>query len=102
MAIHVLFGGFFIMTKDIPPIMVWLFETTYLYHALDGSGSLILGFNRTKLRCSEMYCHFQDPEKFMNFIGLSENLTKVFHVISFTLIFVHVTTYCIMRYRLQK
>ncbi|CRL06230.1 CLUMA_CG019054, isoform A [Clunio marinus] len=77
MAFHVLFGGFFILMKDVSSGFYWLFETTYIKHSLDGFASLILGFNRKKLHCSDIYCHFEDPNKFMKFIGLEENLTKI-------------------------
>lgn len=88
------------MSNDVPGALQWFFDVTYLSHALDGSGSLIFGFNRTKLNCNEIYCHFQDPRKFVNVVGLQENLPKVFHALTITLVLIHTANYCIMRYRL--
>jgi hypothetical protein len=109
MGLHCLFGGFFIVSRDVPEYLDWVFETTYLKHAIDGAGSLIFGYNRPKLRCSEtyghskiVYCHFQSTEKFMKFLGLTENLPKDYGIIVITLILLHVVTYCVMRHRLKN
>lgn len=109
MGLHVLFGGFFIVSRDIPPLFNWLFESTYLKHAIDGAGSMIFGHNRPKLRCSEnighskvTYCHFQSTEKFMRFTGLTENLPKAYSIILITLVLLHITTYYVMRHRLKN
>lgn len=102
MATQILFGGFFITNKDISSSMQWMFDATYLKHSLDGVGSLVFGFNRTKLNCHEVYCHFEHPKKFMNFIGLHEDLSKNFMAIISTLAVVHTATFFIMRYRLKN
>lgn len=102
MATQVLFGGFFITNQDISSSMQWMFDITYLKHSLDGVGSLVFGFNRTKLNCHEIYCHFESPKKFMNFIGLQDDLPRVFIAILTTLVIVHVATFFIMRYRLKN
>lgn len=109
MGLHCLFGGFFIVSQDIPEYLYWIFESTYLKHAIDGVGSLIFGFNRAKLRCSEsygrskiVYCHFQSTEKFMKFLGLEENLPKVYSIIFLTLVMLHIATYVVMRHRLKN
>lgn len=102
MAVHILFGGFFILLKDVSSAFHWLFEATYVKHSLDGMNSLILGYNRTKLNCHQIYCHFQSPQKFMQFIGQHENLPKAFYSLSATLIIIHIVTYFIMRYRLKN
>lgn len=70
-------------------------------HALDGYGALILGFEREKLECYDMYCHFVSPRKFMNLIGMRENIPKVFYAMLAIWIIFHAITYCIMRFRLR-
>lgn len=109
MGMHCLLGGFFIVSRDIPEFLYWLFEITYLKHAIDGAGLMIFGYKRSKLRCSETvghskiaYCHFQSTEKFMNFLGLTENLPRIYAIIFATLITLHITTYYVMRHRLKN
>lgn len=102
MASNILTGGFFIANKDIPESMEWQFEITYLKHSIDAISSLIFGYNRSKLECNEIYCHFESPQKFMNFIGLEENLTKAISALTCITVFTHITTYYVMRYRLKS
>lgn len=109
MGLHCLFGGFFIVSRDIPEYFSWMFETTYLKHAIDGAGMAIFGYNRPKLRCNEsfgeskvVYCHFQSTKKFMKFLGLSENLPKVYSIIFITLAVIHIAAYRVMRHRLKN
>lgn len=102
MATQVLFGGFFIVSKDIPPPLNWIFESTYLKHSLDGVGALLFGYNRKKFECHEIYCHFQLPEKFLAILGLEENLSKAFFGILATLATVHLGAFLFMRYRLRN
>jgi hypothetical protein len=109
MGLHSLLGGFFIVSHDIPESLFWLFDSTYLKHAIDGAGSLIFGFDRAKLKCSETlgqsminYCHFQSTKKFMKFLGVKENLSKSYSIILITFALLHITTYFIMRHRLKN
>lgn len=71
-------------------------------HALDGYGSLILGFNREKLECHETYCHFVSPQKFLNIIEMREDIPRVFYSLGVIWFIFHAITYCIMRYRLRN
>lgn len=102
MAAHSLFGGLFILAADIPPAWQWLFDTTYLKYSMDGLSALVFGYNRKKLDCSENYCHFQTPKKFLTMLGCEENLPQVYFAITITLFITHITTFCIMRYRLKN
>lgn len=70
-------------------------------HGLDGFTSLILGFNRTNMDCSDMYCHWITPRKFLNMIEMEENIPKVFYSLAALGLVFHVLTYLIMRFRLQ-
>lgn len=102
MALQIVFEGAFILSKDIPGSLKWLFEINYAHYALEGVRSLIFGFDRTKLNCNEIYCHFGDPKKITKIIGLSENLPKVYRGLFTSLILVHIAAYCVMRYRLRN
>ena len=62
------FSGVFILQKDAPELLRPFFKTTFMKHATDGLEMSIMGFNRSRFDCHEMYCHFQDPEKFLRFI----------------------------------
>jgi hypothetical protein len=72
-----------------------------MHHALNAYGSLILGYNRTKMNCNEMYCHFVTPQTFLNEIEMNENVSKSFYSIAAIGAFFHVLTYLVFRCRLR-
>lgn len=76
-------------------------QISFMKHALDGYGSLILGFDRPKMDCTSVYCHFVEPQKFLNLIGMEEDIPKVFYAMVIIWFVFHVVTYCVMRYRLS-
>lgn len=51
--------------------MRWLFHTSYLKYGLSGSMLAVYGYNRSQLGCSEDYCHFRQPEKFLDMLDLA-------------------------------
>lgn len=102
MAGHILFSGFIILEKDVHWMYHWIFESIYLKHAFYGVSSLILGFDREKLDCDEIYCHFQNPRKFLEMIGVSDDLIKpliAFFINFFTL---HILTYFRLKHSLKN
>ena len=60
-----LFSGFFINLGTIPEYMRWLSYISYLRYGFEGTMISIYGSNRGKLQCSEAYCYFKIPEKFL-------------------------------------
>ena len=102
-ATHALLGGFFIISKDIPSSLYWLFETCYSKHAVDGAAAVILGYDRGKLDCRDAdYCHFRSPRKFMDMLGLKENLPKAYFGLISSLVVYHILAFYIMRSRLRN
>lgn len=94
---HVIFAGAFVIPKDTPIFMSWMFEVDFLKHAADAMLTSIFGWNREKLPCNEMYCHFQWPKDLLKYVGLSENVIR--SVAFMTVIFAgfHIITYYNMR-----
>jgi hypothetical protein len=72
---NILFSGFLITQKDANPFFGFLFETSFTQHAANAGVTSLLGYNRTKLDCDEMYCHFQDPKMFLDFLGVDNEVT---------------------------
>lgn len=94
----VLFSNFFIHMKDSEKMFHILFDLSFIKYAFDGSMLSIFGFNRGKLKCDATYCHFRWPEKFLNFLQVSDNyhsiliklliFTFVFRIIAFTIMYI--------------
>lgn len=137
-----IFSGFFVQMKHAHAAMHWLFQISFLKYALQGilwltfniliqlitisfciSGSVysILGFNREKLDCDAIYCHYRIPNQFIKDIGMlecSKNSTQIcdqvsiyneqrsgfWHVILILIVFIFVfrtCAYIIMSHRLK-
>ena len=87
----IIFGGIVITRKDANSFFHWAFDLCFIKHAGDASISSIMGYNRSKLICEEtlMYCHFQEPKKFLDTIGIGDEITNeamimlVFYLIAF-------------------
>jgi len=102
MIIHVMFTGILILEKDAPSWLQWLFELNYLKHATDGIVHAIFGYNREKLECDEIYCHFQDPKVFLRMIGASHNPLKFLYIFPFIFLMLHTLAFINMRNRLKR
>ncbi|KAK9507438.1 hypothetical protein O3M35_007291 [Rhynocoris fuscipes] len=60
-----LFSGFFVNFSTIPWYMQWVTYVSYIRYGFEGCMVAIYGGNRQKLHCSEAYCHFRSPSKFL-------------------------------------
>jgi ATP-binding cassette, subfamily G (WHITE), member 1 len=98
----VLFSNFFIHMKDSEEIFHVFFNLSFIKYAFDGSMQAIFGFEREKMNCSKEYCHFQNPQKFLEFLDVRENfyaiLAKLF---VFTLVFRFIAL-AVMNIRLKR
>jgi len=60
-----LFSGFFVNFNTIPGYLQWVPYVSYIRYGFEGAMISIYGYGREKLSCSEVYCHFRSPTKFL-------------------------------------
>lgn len=97
-----IFSGIFVLIKDTHSMLHWIFSISFIKHALDGSTTAILGWNRGKMHCSEDYCHYQLPRKFLNTIDMEENFLKSVGALIFFFLIFRLIAFFIMRNRLKN
>jgi ATP-binding cassette, subfamily G (WHITE), member 4 len=55
-----MFAGFGVTLRDLPPYLYWGSYVSYLRYGLEGFIGAIYGLQRPKLDCNEaIYCHYK-------------------------------------------
>ncbi|XP_058823807.1 ATP-binding cassette subfamily G member 4-like [Topomyia yanbarensis] len=68
----ILFSGYFVHFDVIPRYLQWLTYVSYVRYGFEGSMIAVYGMNRGMLDCSEEYCHYQDPKKFLEDMAMDK------------------------------
>lgn len=97
------FSGFFLRLADASSYLHWLFHISYLKYALEGASNAIFGFNRPKLQCNQIYCHYQIPNKFMKMIDMDHSdLVTVTMVLLGMCILLRIIAFYFMSLRIKR
>lgn len=65
-----LISGFFVHLNDLSPYLHWLSYISIFRYGLEAAALTVFGMNRDILECSEDYCHFRTPTKFLEEMGM--------------------------------
>ena len=60
-----LFSGFFVTLNTVPAYLRWVSWVSYARYSFQSTLTAVYGFDRDYLKCSEAYCHFKNPKKFL-------------------------------------
>ncbi|XP_023216326.1 ATP-binding cassette sub-family G member 4-like [Centruroides sculpturatus] len=74
---HILFCGFFIRFNVIPSYLKWTTYVSIFRYGFEGMLISTYSFNRTLLHCPTEYCIFQDPEYFLQEMGITHSLLYI-------------------------
>ncbi|KAF7379979.1 hypothetical protein HZH68_016927 [Vespula germanica] len=67
-----IFSGFFVHLTDAHPYLHWLFHISFLKYGFEGTMMTIYGYDRPKMHCSDVYCHFAMPKQLMIAVGMKQ------------------------------
>jgi ATP-binding cassette, subfamily G (WHITE), member 1 len=71
--------------------------------ALAGAMVSIYGMDREKLECEEMYCHYRNPEKFLQLMSMSDaNFWVDAGALAGIFIGLRIIAYFVLRWRLHS
>jgi hypothetical protein len=98
-----IFSGFFVRMNDAPTYFRWLFHTSYLKYGLDGVLMSIYSYERKELECSIDYCHYTNPQKFLETLDMG-NGTYWFNTLILAIMFISLRFLCyfILLHRLKN
>ncbi|XP_055376467.1 ATP-binding cassette sub-family G member 4 [Condylostylus longicornis] len=68
----ILFSGFFVNFDTIPGYLQWVTYVSYVRYGFEGAMISIYGMDREKLQCSEIYCHYRSPKKFLEQMSMDK------------------------------
>lgn len=98
----ILFSGFFVNFDAIPSYLRWLPHMSYFKYSFEGSIISIYGYDRPKLKCSEMYCHFRSPQKFLEELSMDKaDFGKDCLVLVGFFLAIRIITYFVLRLKLH-
>ena len=97
-----LFSGFLVSFNAIPAYLRWIRYIVYTSYGFEGTLLAIYAFDRPNLNCTEAYCHYKSPSKFLDFFDLREAVywLDVVALLSYYLI-VRILTYFVLKYRIR-
>lgn len=96
-----IFCGYFVLMKDTGYGWHWLFYISYGKHSLDANLLAILGFDRPKLDCNVIYCHFRWPHKFLETLGVDGNYSNALVYIIISIFVFRIAAYFLIRRQLK-
>ncbi|XP_035724544.1 ATP-binding cassette sub-family G member 1-like isoform X1 [Vespa mandarinia] len=98
-----IFSGFFVHLTDAHPYLHWLFHISFLKYGFEGTMMTIYGYDRPKMHCSDVYCHFAMPNQLMMAVGMKQ-VDYWFCMIVLIILYIVLDTvaYIILRIRLRK
>lgn len=96
-----MFSTFSSYARDTHPLLASLFNVNFLNMAFKGAVNSVLGLNRTKLDCDEIYCHFSDPKKILKDFEAEVDLMQVFYVIFSYYLVCQFASFMLISYRLK-
>uniref|UniRef100_A0A0A9YMK9 ATP-binding cassette sub-family G member 4 n=2 Tax=Lygus hesperus TaxID=30085 RepID=A0A0A9YMK9_LYGHE len=99
-----MFSGFGVNFRDIPPYLRWGTHLSFLRYSLEGYVGAIYGMNRTTLPCEEqLYCHYKYPSKFLEDIAMKPDVYDdciIFLVLM--LVLIKATAYYLLRWKIRS
>lgn len=98
-----IFSGFFVQFRHAHPYLRWLFHLSFLKYGFEGVMIAIYGYNRPKLACSDVYCHFAIPEKLLSAMDMTQaDYWFSFLVLTALYVVLDLATFALLKLKLEK
>jgi len=67
-----LFSGFYLRLQDMPACLQWVSYVAFFRYSFEAIMQCVYGYDRSNLKCSEAYCHYKSPKKYLEEFGMEE------------------------------
>ncbi|XP_022181268.1 ATP-binding cassette sub-family G member 4-like isoform X2 [Myzus persicae] len=97
-----MFGGIFIKISDTPEIFRWLFDISFMKHAMEGIVHCVYGLDRPRLYCPKIYCYNSSPSTILKDLDMPDN-KYWFNFLAVTSIYLllKMLTYLVLKKKLE-
>lgn len=98
-----LFSGFFVSFDAIPIYLRWITYLSYIRYGFEATALATYSFNRPKLLCHQVYCHFKDPETTLEELDMT-NSSFALDIIALVAIFfvLRISAFIFLRWKLMS
>ncbi|XP_055710760.1 ATP-binding cassette sub-family G member 4 [Phlebotomus papatasi] len=98
-----MFAGFGVTLRDLPPYLKWGSYISYLRYGLEGYVGAIYGENRATLVCeAKPYCHFKYPKRFLHEISMEgDQFWTDVYALCINMILFRILAYVLLRAKLR-
>ncbi|KAL5234981.1 hypothetical protein ACI65C_002391 [Semiaphis heraclei] len=97
-----MFGGIFIKISDTPEIFRWLFDISFMKHAMEGIVHCVYGLDRPRLYCQKIYCYSSSPSNILKDLDMPVNKYWFnFLVVAAIYLLLKVLTYLVLKKKLE-
>ncbi|XP_015376615.1 PREDICTED: ATP-binding cassette sub-family G member 4-like isoform X2 [Diuraphis noxia] len=97
-----MFGGIFIKISDTPEIFRWLFDISFMKHAMEGIVHCVYGLDRSRLYCPKFYCYSSSPSNILKDLDMPVNKYWFNLLVVVTIyLLLKVLTYLVLKKRLE-
>lgn len=98
----VLFSGFFVNFSAIPEYFRWITYLSYVRYGFEGAMLSVYGYDRDKLQCTEIYCHFRSPKKFLEEMSMDKaNFWVDVGALCAFFVFIRIISYLVLKIKLK-
>lgn len=97
-----LFSGFFVSFDAIPIYLRWITYLSYIRYGFEGTALATYSFERAKLKCYQVYCHFKSPETTLEELDML-NASFTLDIVALVIIFVvlRIAAYLFLSWKLR-
>lgn len=98
-----LFSGFFVSFDAIPIYLRWITYLSYIRYGFEATALATYGFEREKLQCFQVYCHFKSPHTTLEELDMLKSDIKL-DIIALVVIFIllRIAAFLFLRWKLKK
>jgi len=99
----IIFSGFFLNLRDVPKWLRWMADVSYFRYGFEGLVLSVYGYNRPNLKCSEVYCYFKSPLKFLQEFEMADGV-YAYDVLALVIwaVAAHLSFFFALKYRIHK